>query len=745
MTAPVEILVEIVAQEADASQTPAIEKVVLRGSDRGKVLSNGESYSNFLVIDAQITQRANFFGAPGQRPQSYLELSYDEILALHDEYNLAGKAVLVRVGRGDDDDDYNKPSTGTTPARCYVWRGFVPSDWSPSPLRDRSSCRLLLAEPLGYKSFPVLTDRITAADYPTAPDYVLDRLFPILFGSGSPFPGSSVPLFPMYCVVVGSQDRDNKWALGNLPLDDHPDSFHDVFRSIYDYADIGISVDQKDRANAQVKGLSYEGGYLDENITAWTYSGGIATSTAQPLPSVANDSLIKAGGHVLYWLLRYKGDADAGAISDTFFYGTKAPHQLKTFDDGDASIYYMLDRAIETARLLAEIANEFLVVLRQVDGHRQSAGMTPVWSIADRAVPAPSKGPSPPLLLDPAWLRRDPQGNADIRQLGVHPLYANLAQLEFGRFPFVTRTDKRPFYLDASVENAADQADNGVVEKRFSYRFSAAPDRSVGDIATIEGLCSDRWGRFTEEDPVSLYGFSLRLPMGDVLVGDMIDFGRLANGTDGKRRYYFIEQTDLNWQTKQLVCLASRFRDRPPQPKSLEFKTRTTQSILLDTRENYTPNIDWIENSPDSSFLYRTTITYVPRQYGNFSFAKASYFTLKNTLTADTLTGLRVRYYVTSSNSIRLRLYAGPTIPPTPTSPWAGWNAVTGAILLYDTGSTYLTGNNINFDYSLTEAQLRQVGGFTNKYLWVTAEREGTGAIRSKSNAIFNVTYLVDA
>ena len=729
MTAPIEILVEIVAQEADASATPPLSEVVVRGSDRGKVLTNGKSYANFQVIDAQITQRANFFGAPGQRPQSYLELSYDETLALHDEYNLAGKAVLVRVGRGDSDDDYNKPSTGTTPARCYVWRGFVPSDWAPSPLRDRSSCRLLLAEPLGYKSFPVLTDRITAADYPTAPDYVLDRLFPILFGSGSPFPGSSVPLFPMYCVVVGSQDRDNKWALGNLPLEDHPDSFHDVFRSIYDYADIGISVNQKDRANAQVKGLSYEGGYLSENVTPWTYSGGIATSVAQPLPSVANGSLIKAAGHVLYWLLRYKGDASASSIGDTFFYGTKAPYQLKTTDDADASIYYMLDRAIETAPLLAEIANEFLVVLRQVDGHRQSAGMTPVWSIADRAVPAPSKGPSLPLLLDPAWLRRDPQGEADIRQLGVHPLYANLAQLEFGRFPFVTRTDKRPFYLDASLENATDQADNGVVEKRFSYRFSAAPDQLIGDATIIEGLCSDRWGRFTEEDPVSLYGFSLRLPMGDVLVGDMIDFGRLANGTDGKRRYYFIEQTQLSWQTRQLDCLASRFGDRPP--------TRLTETIWTDpigttryTSQDRYPLVF-------SKFLVSTTRLATPHLLV-YGFQRSGvYFEFASGLDIESLT-------VTITGTLRdqagtLSLYKGTQAPPTPASPWPGWDTVANSTLLHTWPET--AQGSFDLSYTLTGSELT---GLSGGFLWFICDwKNNTGTSRSSGVRMkLDVTHL---
>ena len=43
MTAPIEILVEIVAQEADAAATPPLEEVLLRGSDRGKVFDNGKS------------------------------------------------------------------------------------------------------------------------------------------------------------------------------------------------------------------------------------------------------------------------------------------------------------------------------------------------------------------------------------------------------------------------------------------------------------------------------------------------------------------------------------------------------------------------------------------------------------------------------------------------------------------------------------------------------------------------------
>ena len=92
-----------------------------------------------MVYDAQITQRANFFGLPGRRPESFLEVSNKEIFALHEEYNLAGKALLVRVGRGDSEADYNKPSTGSDLARCYVWRGFIPTDWVSHASQDRLS------------------------------------------------------------------------------------------------------------------------------------------------------------------------------------------------------------------------------------------------------------------------------------------------------------------------------------------------------------------------------------------------------------------------------------------------------------------------------------------------------------------------------------------------------------------------------------------------------------------------------
>ena len=400
----------------------------------------------------------------------------------------------------------------------------------------------------------------------------------------------------MMCVRVESGEAD--WALGNLPLargGPHAAPFDQVNESPYNGD--GTDYDNIDYAKAEYQGAKdLDGDYINSKRTLWSWASGIGATNDRPLPSVSNDRMLVGGGQVLYWFLRYKAHQSAASILDAYLYGTNAPAQLKEIDD--ISVCRLLNSALESSQVLERLANEFFVILRQVDGVRQSAGMEPKWTVADRGIKKPSLAQDGPFLLDVGWLVRENRGEPDIRELGAHPLYANSATLLFGRYPALEQHPSRTYYNKVLVENAADQIEHGIVEKSFTYDWNVIADWLLSDLENIEGLCSDRWGRWTKEDPVALYGFSVHLPMGDILVGDILDLGSIADGADGQRRYYFIEQTQLNWRTRQLVCLASRIRDRPKVEVSKQFNvdTRTTQQY--DTRENYPPFLASIYQNP---------------------------------------------------------------------------------------------------------------------------------------------------
>ena len=431
----VEILVEITASPT----------VTLRGSDRRKVLSDGTNWGNFAVHDAALRLRANEFGRPGQRPPDWLDVSFGEIDGFHEAYDLSGKAVVVRIGSGDGPEDFRKGSgSGSRASPVYIWRGNVPTNWTPAPSRDRSRCRLYLSGPLSYKSFPVLTDRI---DSESAPVGSQGRLFPILFGDSV---GRSVgtELFPMTC--IGRVGSDLAWAMGNLSLQGGVNAFSDVFFNPYT-EEISRS-DSQDEARAlwiggHLRDENDNKTYHDDDTLLWYSGSGITTTNDRPVLGQPAGELVGYAGWVIYWLLRHKADQPAGAL-DWWHLTEIAPPQFGQ----EINVYAWIERPQETADLIGELAREYGVIIRQIDGNRKhgeeivAAGDTPVWSVADRFVLEPSSDRTHsnlPRPIDPGWLLKDPSGGDDIRILGPHPLYANRVNMLFGEYPFVLKSNRK--------------------------------------------------------------------------------------------------------------------------------------------------------------------------------------------------------------------------------------------------------------------------------------------------------------
>ena len=117
-----EILVEIQASNA----------VVLRGSTRGVVLTDGRSFSDFAVTDINAFLELGRFGTVASAPDVSLEVDYDAIFSLDDTYALAGKPVKVFIGEGREPADYAKPSGGDRRSRVWSYHGFVANNWRPT-------------------------------------------------------------------------------------------------------------------------------------------------------------------------------------------------------------------------------------------------------------------------------------------------------------------------------------------------------------------------------------------------------------------------------------------------------------------------------------------------------------------------------------------------------------------------------------------------------------------------------------
>ncbi len=711
----VEILVEIAA-------TP---NVTLRGSDRRKVLEDGTNYGNFTVHDASLRQSANEFGRPGRRPTDWLDVSFADIDALHDTYDLSGKAVTVRIGQGNSPDDYRKSTVGNHASSVYTWRGFVPTNWTPSPSRDGSRCRLFLSGPLCYQSFPILTDLI---DSDSAPESTRGLPYPILFGD-SAARSISAELFPMNC--IGRVGGALSWALGNLPLTGGPNIFGEVFFNPYTAEDSYSDDVDEDRAlwiGAHREDSQGDRIEHNEETLLWYAGSGITTTAARPLPGLAANELVGEAGQVIYWLLRYKANQPAAAL-DAHGLIAAAPFQFR----GGVNIYTFIEGPEEVGVAAGEIADEYGVIIRQIDGNRRHgqantpAGEEPVWSVADRFVLEPSaddlRRP-----VDPGWLLKNPAGGDDIRILGPHPLYANRVNAPFGQYPLVLNAERRQLYANSTtIDNAADQEEFGIIEDERRFRWCSQPDRQLARTRFVEGLGSERWSRWTEEDPVALFGFSLRLPMGDVLPGDLIDFGSVAD-----ERYYLVEETQLDWGSRSLAVVAARIKDREEATFTETYFSQVSQAgQLFQTRDNYplrTENI--IVATPLASDL----VTGHARVYDRLL---ASYYRLL-ALDGHRISGLRVRMTANTNRGCRFRLFSSQNAPPQPASPWPGWNSVSGATLLRDSGSFQPAGD-VSFDYTLTPAQ---ANGLDGAYLWLTCDWQSGATASSRDGRMqLDVTY----
>lgn len=547
----VEILIEITASAA----------VTLRGSLTGVVLDDGRSFSDFDVVDLQSEQRLGRFETVDDPATTFFEADYDKIRAFDDTYSLAGKAVVISVGRGNRAADYVKPTTvGGGRGLVWIYRGHIPINWTPSLQVRTGTCRVDVKDALGFKSFPVLTDYITRAGYPRA--FRHDIPFPILFGGSAGSPPGSI-IFPMDRIdQETSGARRGTWSLGNLPLATSappgsvfgtPQPLEDVLSSPYDTG--GLS-GVKNEATAQFRQVTDGGRVYSANRVAWYIGTGIGATAARGLPGLAAGNLIENCGHVLYWLLRYKAGIPAAQLDHATIYGGDAPSQVAS-----GTCYHMVRRPIEVASAVGQIGREVLAPLVAWDGYRLGgAGAVPRWTLADVYIDTEIYYGQHP-AIDPGWLLTDERGVPLITPLAAHRLYANSVDIQWGAFPAVTNLPSQPYYLNSSAENTVDQAARGVKHLELAFEWNDDPTLLLRGNTGFGLAHGDRWGRWAGESGAPLtYQWAFRLPFGDVLVGDICNFGPWQQdpADDESRFVYVVEQTRLDWRAGLLECRGPR-------------------------------------------------------------------------------------------------------------------------------------------------------------------------------------------
>lgn len=543
----IEVLVEITAAAG----------VVLRGSTTGVVLSDGRSFSDFDVVDFQAELRLGRFPTVDDPAEVWLDAPFDKIRVFDDRYGLAGRAVRVWVGQGRDASGYVKPSSGTARGLVWTFHGFVPINWVLGQNVARGTARLTLKDALGYRSHPILTDHVSGARA-----FSPGAVYPILFGAHDNSPPGEV-IFPMQRVDIEQVSPfRGTWALGNLPLAERPapdgltgtpQPLEDVIPSPYEGRDFLDG--EKDVQRALFSNVTRQGRPYPTERVVWYVGAGIGTTTQRPLPGLGTGVLIESLGHVLYWLLRYRGGLSAGVLHHQGIYGADAPPQVTS-----GACYYMVDRPLETARAAEAIGRECLAPLRQVDGFRLGAGAGTRWTLADVYMNE-LLGYEDVAPIDPGWLLKDARGLPDIQPVAAHRLYANSVDISYGVFPAVTDLPSQPYYLDGSESHAADQAARGVKHLELAFTWNNSPNLLLGNEAGF-GLASDRWGSWTLDGTPLTYRWAFRLPYGDVLPGDLCHFGAFAQDpTDADHRnIYVVESTRLDWRAGLLECRGPALR-----------------------------------------------------------------------------------------------------------------------------------------------------------------------------------------